>query len=286
MTNSRGRKIGADERSGVLRPQNLTRFSAQWLEPATDLRDVVDTYWAVQWKLDPGETVTQRIIDHPALTMSIEEGDVPAPFMMTAIRTKAWSREISGAGSVFAIRLRPAGIAVITDFQPSLLAPETEITLEVDTRAHRVLREIGARSSVDDRVLQADNLIREFLAERPLTRSQRLANSAVDALVASPRVRTGREVAAELAVSERTLQRALRETVGHGPNEIARRIRLQEVVRRLSQPDTTIAGVAFDLNYVDQAHLTNEFRSVSGVTPGQYLAELSRARTELVRPLG
>lgn len=65
------------------------------------------------------------------------------------------------------------------------------------------------------------------------------------------------------------------------PSEIARRIRLQEVVRRFSIPGAHIATVAADLPHTDQAHVTNEFHSVTGVTPGRYLRDLGRSQSDL-----
>lgn len=282
MANERAmRRIDVTERSGVLEPANLERFSAQWLTPAVGVRDVVDTYWAVSWTLDQGEAVTQRIIDHPAITLSIERGDVPAPFMVTAVRPKAWSRVIVGEGSVFAVRLRPAGLAVLSDLEPAALADEAEVTEDSEPRAHGLLQAISIAGSPEERARRADAIIGGCLRERPLSRTHQLANAAVSALVASPRVRTGRAVAAELGTSERTLQRALRETIARGPNDVARRIRLQEAVRQLSAPGADIATVAANLGYADQAHLTTEFRSVAGVTPGRYVRELRQAQDEL-----
>lgn len=275
------RRIDVTERSGVLGPRNLTRFSAQWLSPAADVRELVDTYWAVSWSLAPGETVTQQIIDHPAITLSIERGDVPAPFMVTAVRPTAWSRVIRGEGSVFAVRLRPAGLAALSDLGPAALGAEAEVTAESDPRAHGLLRAISVAGSPDERARMADALIGDCVRERPLSRRQQLANAAVSALVASPRVRTGRAVAAELGASERTLQRVLRETIARGPNDVARRIRLQEVVRQLSVSGAEIATVSANLGYADQAHLTKEFRAVTGTTPGRYVRELRRAQNEL-----
>lgn len=89
------------------------------------------------------------------------------------------------------------------------------------------------------------------------------------------------DVAAELGTSERSLQRAMRTHLGRGPGEVARRARLQEVVRRLSTPDGDTARVAADLGYVDQAHLTNDFRAVAGVTPGAYVEALATTQSAL-----
>lgn len=262
-------------------PSNLARFHAEWAQPSSAVRDVVDTYWAVHWHLPPGEAVTQRIVDFPAVTLSIEEGDVPAPFVMTKVRPGAWSRVISGHGSVFAIRLRPAGLAVVSDLDVLTANDEHMITRHDDERAHGLLQAISREDSTAERAARADDLIGELIRQRPVTKARALANTALDALTASPRVRTGSSIAAELGTSERTLQRALRSTIGVGPNEVARRVRLQEVVRRLSTPGSDTAATAADLGYVDQAHLINEFRAVAGTTPGRYVRDLERSLGEL-----
>lgn len=281
--NSRARHIDDGERSGVLVPSNLARFRAEWIEPTPEVREVVETYWSVEWQLAPGEAVTQRIIDFPALTLSVEEGDVPAPFVLTAVRPGAWSRVIQGSGRVFAVRLRPAGLAVVADVDVLSIDHENAVNPQFDQRAHLLLQEISLGQSVAERASYADDSILRLLQERPMSRAQRIANMAVDALTRSPVVRSGTAVANELGISERTLQRALRATVGLGPNDVARRIRLQEVVRRLSAADSDAAATAADLGYVDQAHLINEFRSVAGVTPGAYVRQLSEAASRLVK---
>lgn len=278
---ARTRRIDDSERSGVLVPSNLTRFRAEWVQPAAAVRDVVDTYWAVNWQLAPADAVEQRIVDFPAVTLSIEEGDVPAPFVGTTVRPGAWSRVIRGRGAVFAIRLRPAGLAVVSDLDVRAMDHEQEITPEVDDRAHRLLSAVSRARSVPDRASRADDLILGMLRERSLSAAQRLANVALDALTASPRVRRGRSIAAEIGTSERTLQRALRCTIGLGPNDVARRIRLQEVVRQLSLPDADAAATAAALGYADQAHLINEFRAVADTTPGRYVRDLQRSMRAL-----
>ncbi|MCR2793845.1 helix-turn-helix transcriptional regulator [Microbacterium sp. zg.Y625] len=281
MQGARTRAIGTAERSGVLQPQNLERFRAQWIPPAEDVRDVVDTYWAVTWRLEPGESIDQRIIDHPSITLSIERGDVFAPLVVTSARSTAWTRTISGVGGVFAIRLRPAGLAVVSDLAAWSLPHEREVTADLDGRCHRLLEQIAATPGPTARAEAADALVRELRAERPLAPSQRLANAGLDAIAARPHVRRTSDVADALGVGVRTLQRALHAHVGRGPSEIARRVRLQEVVRRLSTEHGSLADIAVELGYVDQAHLTNDFRAVAGVTPGAYLRTQAQAQAAL-----
>lgn len=157
---------------------------------------------------------------------------------------------------------------------PSTLTGERPITAAADGRAYRLLEAIAEMPDATSRAQRAGEIIRDHLRERPLTDQQRLANAALDLLTGQPRVRPVSDVAQALRTSPRTLQRAIGSTLGRGPAEVARRVRLQEVVRRLSSQHSSVANIATDLGYTDQAHLTNEFRAVTGMTPGSYLAGL------------
>lgn len=161
---------------------------------------------------------------------------------------------------------------MLTDLTPAGLTGERAIT-RADGRVHEFLEAIEHAPDAPGRAHVSDLLICDLLQHRPLTEQQHLANAAVDLLTAEPIVRPVSEIASALNTSSRSLQRALLSTIGRGPAEVARRIRLQEVVRRLSNERFTIVRIASDLGYTDQAHLTNEFRAVTGTTPGGYLTE-------------
>lgn len=268
----RDRPITADERSGVLHPHNLDRYDARWLEPDPQVGSVVDQYWHVQWRLPEGESVDQRIIDLPAVTVTIEEGDVPAPLVVTGLHGRAWKRRITGRGTVFAIRLRPAGLAVLSDLTPRQIADATvPLTAQLDPRLHMLAEKVAAEPTPEARARAADALIHAAISERPLSPELLLANDIMDELTARVRSRIGQPLAATFGVSERTIQRALKRTLGRGPKWISRRIRLQEVARALASGNVdALAALAAELGYADQAHLTADFRSATGLTPGAY----------------
>jgi AraC-like DNA-binding protein len=75
-----------------------------------------------------------------------------------------------------------------------------------------------------------------------------------------------RALAAELAVSERSLHRRVRVAVGYGPKRLARVLRLQRALSaaRLGED---LARVAFESGYADQSHFTNECRGLAGASP-------------------
>lgn len=260
----------------MLYPENLQRYGARWFTPGPAVADVVASYWHVAWRLDPGETIVQRIIASPGVTLTIEEGDVPGRLVITGVYRGAWEREITGEGTVFGIRLRPAGLGVLSDLSPGSIADATVVpTQDLDPRLFGALSRIAAGSTPPARAAAADVVIPEMLAERPIGAGPRLANAVVDELTRTIDLAGVRGLADRFGVSERTIQRALHGTLGQGPKWVARWVRLQEVARLLSSPDPPDpAAVAVSLGYSDQAHLVNDFRAAVGLTPGAYVRSL------------
>ena len=273
-------RIRPDEVSGVLHPTNLTRYAARWIDPDPAVRDVVDAYWHVRWHLDEGEVVDQTIVDLPAVTLTVEAGDVPADLVVTGLHHRAWRRRIAGSGDVFAVRLRPAGLAVLSALRPQDLVDATiPLTDGVDDRLRTFLTAVAVARTPDDRARVADALVAERVRATPPSPVHLLANRILDELRSRAYRQTGTPLAEHFAVSERTIQRALSATLGIGPKHAARRIRLQEAARAIAvHGDDDLAAIAVQLGYADQAHLTSDFRSATGVTPGAYRRQLADLR--------
>jgi len=80
------------------------------------------------------------------------------------------------------------------------------------------------------------------------------------------------EIAGDLGVSHKHLIHCFRAEVGLSPKRFRRIQRFQRTLRNLrSQPVTDWADMACAAGYYDQAHLINDFRELSGLTPVGYL---------------
>ena len=90
---------------------------------------------------------------------------------------------------------------------------------------------------------------------------------------------TVRDVARDFGWSERRLHREITATCGYGPKTLQRIVRLQRALRAsragvATRPPSlapTLSRLAFDAGYADQAHMTREFRDLTGFTPRQLL---------------
>ncbi len=78
-------------------------------------------------------------------------------------------------------------------------------------------------------------------------------------------------LAEALHASPRTLQRAFQERVGLSPRTFTRILRLQEALAWLrAHPATPLAEAALHSGYADHAHMTREFRELTGKPPSAF----------------
>ncbi|MCX4980612.1 AraC family transcriptional regulator [Streptomyces sp. NBC_00572] len=87
-----------------------------------------------------------------------------------------------------------------------------------------------------------------------------------------------REVAAATGSSMRHLERRFREQIGLSPKRLARILRLNRAIRLLSAGDGP-ADTAARCGYYDQAHLSLEFKAMTGMPPGRFLADRGTSST-------
>jgi AraC-like DNA-binding protein len=96
-----------------------------------------------------------------------------------------------------------------------------------------------------------------------------------------------REANGTLAVSQvaqaahatvRTLERRFRKSSGHSVKDVSGLIRFEQVRNHLwMHPEANLAGLAHEMGYTDQSHLTREFKRFSGTTPAAFARNAKRS---------
>jgi AraC-like DNA-binding protein len=80
-------------------------------------------------------------------------------------------------------------------------------------------------------------------------------------------------IATELGWSHRRLIARFRDHLGLTPKQFARIVRFDRAVQSLHRtPRPSLAGVAHDCGYCDQAHMNRDFRELAGTTPAALVA--------------
>ena len=268
-----GNKTRLRKPRGILRrEQGFEEFRLTRFAPCGWLAGFVEHYWSVVWDLEGRKPHVQETLPHPSVVLVVEGGSS----RIVAVVTGRFTRLLENKGFVLGVKFRPGG------FYPFARFPITEITDRVVP-----LAEVFGRAS--------DNLERTVLEEVSEARRAKLAEEflltrlpepdenvdvvdrAVDRILSEPEIRRVEDLVDSLGVSKRGLQRLFQRYVGVSPNWVIQRYRLHEAVERLEdRPDVDWASLAQDLGYFDQSHFIQDFKSVVGFAPGEYVAKLRR----------
>lgn len=250
---------------GVLYPTRMPTFHR--LPPPRAAADLVGWFWIPEWDIEPGRTSRQDVVAYPALNLVVQQDGVE----LVGPTTTATHRDLTGRGWAVGALLRPASVAALTD-EPAALRDASAVFDAPDLH----IAVCQAMESRGDRHRErATQEFAEWLTGRVggIGAVARQANEMSTILMSDDTVTRAEDAAARLSMSVRTLQRLAHRHVGLPPAAMIRRRRLQEAAQRIREhPATDLAALAADVGYADHAHLTNDFRTVLGITPRTYRA--------------
>ncbi len=256
------------EPRGVLSPRpEENRFRHARYRPSADLGFFVEHYWAVWWDLRGEEPHLAETLPHPCVHLVVEEGRSE----LVGVMRGRFSRPLAGEGRVFGVKFRPGA------FHPFWGSPVSGLT----DRRLGLGEAFGADgASLEDAVLPLEDerarvrVAEAFLRARLPERDPNVATTArVAQIIAADRAVTRVEdVAARFGMGKRTLQRLFERYVGVGPKWVIRRYRLHEAAERLADGEEapSLAELALELGYFDQAHFAKDFEKVVGAAPAKY----------------
>lgn len=277
--------MAADTR-GIIAPAAMLRHVDYRRLPVPDpLVGLVDWFWSVRWQLPIGSVPRQQTLAQPGVNVSVGNppppdpapppGPYPVRAVVNGVATRISERVLSGTGWNVAAKTSTGGFGAWVDDVKALtdrVAPLGAV-LSVDGDS---LTAACVGADVEDVVQRlAEALLAALRGRDP----QRIALSrtvaAIGRVAESDRsVRRVEQLAAVAGVTPRTLQRMFSSCAGASPTWVIRRFRLLEaadLVRDGRQVDW--AGVAAELGYADQAHLTRDFTAAIGRSPAAYARE-------------
>ena len=167
------------------------------------------------------------------------------------------------ASSTAGIRLRPGAAGAVLGIPASEVRDQQVDVSLVWGTSTEVTTEVMASAAPARRLgLLARQVLRRRAAPDPLV-------VAAARGLARPDARVG-QVAEDLGVSERQLRRRTSDAIGYGPKMLARVARLR---RLIAIDDEELAVRAVLAGYASQAHMTDEVRRLTGLTPVRFLKD-------------
>ncbi|WP_200842414.1 AraC family transcriptional regulator [Actinomadura sp. K4S16] len=268
---------------GILHARTgLERFSIERREPPAALAPFVANFWLLRWDLRGRPPHRQRILTRPSVHVTFTSylaGGATRARIAGVVRDD-FVEEIHGEGRVVGAAFRPGG------FRPFMDAPVSTLTGRF-AGVDEVFGEEGLAlaeeifSTADDH--EAVERLAAFLTGRGPEPDASAAKAAavVERIAAWPGLARVDDLAEDVGLSPRSLQRLFHEYVGIGPKWVIRRFRMQEAAERAaSGTGVDWAELAAELGYADQAHFTRDFTAAVGTSPGRYAREAGRPAPE------
>jgi len=189
-------------------------------------------------------------------------GEIDQPFLL----------QPTGRVSVFGVRLRPGAASVLVPGPAAEWVGRTTTLEDLwSTRGQELAECVGTVAAFGDRVRLAERwLLRVTEGGRPVERRVQAALAALARGDALSRATQAAEVGG------RHLERLFHVHVGRSPKSMQRLLRFQSATRLLlrgGRRASTLAAVALDCGYSDQAHLTREFRRFAATTPAAFVGD-------------
>lgn len=151
------------------------------------------------------------------------------------------------------------------------------------TNTESVNDEIASSPDIHDKIRVAERFLLSQLRESGS--SNTLVTNAIDIIHVQNGLVPVAQLAALTGSTERQLQRKFEEQIGISPKRYAGITRMQYALRMLRKRSAglSLAGIACESGFFDQAHLIREMKNLSGLTPGQYLSPQNVLAANLIR---
>lgn len=252
---------------GILNPSDgFLHFKLEREAPPADLSAFVAGFWRVRWDLEDHQRFEQEILPYPCVNLSFEQG----AFQVHGPGTQRFVARLSGRGSVFGVRFKPAGFFAFSKVpMRSLVDRVTPVQMATQRSPALPSESLGVREAACD-------FLRSFRTQ-PDAKSS-LVDALVERAQSDRTVARAEDLAADAGLSVRSLHRLFEQYVGVGPKWVVRRSRVQEAADRVANgARVDWARTAQELGYHDQAHLIRDFREQVGFTPEVYARRCAAA---------
>ncbi|MDH6538518.1 methylphosphotriester-DNA--protein-cysteine methyltransferase [Streptomyces sp. SPB4] len=170
------------------------------------------------------------------------------------------------------------------------MAELTDTVLEASSvlgrRIEHLTDELSRKPAASARFRALDRALLQWMAAAPAScKADVGVLQAWQLLHRSSGTITIRQLAEQVQYSTRHLEGLFRRQIGVSPKRLARVIRLNRAIHRLSR-GSSLVDTALSCGYYDQPHLANEFKTMTGTTPGRFLGEAADGPSRLSAPSG
>lgn len=248
--------------------------------PSAHLRPYISQYWAIETRLDkpfiyriiPSGMTELTFYFHGLPRVSGCIQSFPDSYLLSGHSSSYTDLRLNGHLSVFSITFRPEGLMAFFKMPAvELFNQSIPLGLVSPRLANLLINHLEDCPDIHSRVAWVEEIFTRLLQHEINRYEYGRMRHVISVIKATHGQSPVTLLASEACLSRKQLERQFSNLVGISPKQYLKTIRLQSALHlKASQPDLSLAALACDSGYFDQAHLTREFKSLTGLTPRQY----------------
>ncbi|MCP3928026.1 MAG: AraC family transcriptional regulator [Bacteroidetes bacterium] len=254
-------------------------------KPSKFLSQYVKQYWSLECRIPDGKNHLQRIVPSGLFELIFYLNGNPKAtdnkkaindnIIITGQIKNHHDLIISGNLSLFAIYFEPHGLSMFLDM------PVKELFNQSVPLRHIIKDTV---SKLEDELYEATTFkeqirIAEIFLESQLQKNEKAyryerIRHTVNQINQARGVVEIKDLVSETFLSRKQFERTFAEIIGTTPKQFLKIVRFQNAIYERSQnPKLSFTEIAYKCGYFDQAHMINDFKTLSGANPKQFFAE-------------
>ncbi len=261
----------------------IMNIEVQEYLPSESLRPYVQRFWTGRFNAQSVDCLAQRVMPNGFLEVIIHltdhHCDLPASAgwdqspscTLIGLQSEAYEVRFTREVKVFAIRFKPAGFySLFGILSRELVNTHEDLVAVLGTAFRAFAARLQDDQNIARQLLAAEQYLHQAIGTGDIT----YLNRAAELIRISGGKMQVADVASQLCISKRQLERAFRSKLGLTPKQYMRIARLN-FVQQLVQRGRfqSLAEIAHMAGYTDQPHFNREFKLLVGEQPTRFLAD-------------
>lgn len=254
-------------------------------KPSAVLSPYIKQYWGLDNCLANGQKHVQRIVPNGMMELTFYHADKPGilnhaqqAMEQTVISghcTAPYDLVITGNLSMFSVAFKPLGASMffsvpLKEFFGCIVPARFIWQKDIERLECRMAK----TNDFPQKVSLVEEYLLKLLSRKTDDFSQQRMKQSIELINSSKGMVEVETLASSACWSRKQYERHFQDIIGTSPKQFMRIVRFQNTLHhKASHPDTSLTELALESGFFDQSHMINEFKDLSGRTPGQYFLE-------------
>jgi AraC-like DNA-binding protein len=229
-----------------------------------------------------GENHIQRIVPSGLLELIFYLGNKPTSLdnkksinsntLITGHLNEYYDLKIEGKMSLFSIIFLPHGLSAFLNLPiQEIYNQNIPLKYVFKDDVEEIEFNLFEAKSFSKQISIIENYLFNILKKNQINYNFERINSSIFKINQSKGLISIDKLASEACFSRKQYERVFSQFVGSSPKQFLKIVRFQNAIDQKSKnSDLNLSSLAYDCGYYDQAHMINDFKNISGMTPKQY----------------